>query len=196
MKGVVVELDFENTQHKYTDFNGKRGFIEKIVHKNPLKYLVHIDNGSKLKIDNTFLKKVYCLGFPCEYWMTEKSTTEDLLIKTLSSIKTDVFYVFAQSYELYTTVFIVNYKILEIACENMTTEPLLRIYGMKKKQEEVKLIFDQCCANLPDDLTKPWFTDLSSNFFLNIISRYQSCEDPLILRNSNFHDYVGKVEKK
>jgi len=191
MKGVVVELYGLRNR---SELNGTRGFINKILSSNPLCYQVHVGE-KKIKIDNTFLHKVYCLGFPCEYWKTEHMNKQDLLINCFQTFKTDVFYIFVESNETHSTAFIVNYKILETALEKMTTEPLLRIYGMKKSQKEVKLVFDQCCVHVPDDLSKPWFTDLSSSRLLNILSRFEYCKDAVQLKNMNYEDHYEAPEE-
>tara|TARA_B100000482_G_scaffold192300_1_gene179901 strand:+ start:2477 stop:3046 length:570 start_codon:yes stop_codon:yes gene_type:complete len=186
MKGVVVELYGLKNR---SELNGQRGYINKVVSRDPLKYEVNV-NEKQVKVCNNYLLKVYCLGFPCEYWTTERMNKNDMLMKYLNSVKNNVFYVFVESNDTHSTAFIVNYKILEMAMEKMTTEPLLRIYGMQKSQEEVKLVFDQCCANVPDDLSNPWFTDLSTSRLLNILSRYELCKDSINLKNLNFEDYA------
>ena len=185
MKGVVVELYGLKNR---TELNGRRGYINRVLSTDPLKYQVNVDE-KQVKIDNHFVNKVYCLGFPQEYWKTKQMSKNDLLMHCLQSVNTDVFYIFVEQNGEYSTAFIVNYKILEMAMEKMTTEPLLRIYAMKKSQDEVKLVFDQCCANVPDDLSKPWFTDLSTSRFLTILSRYESCKDSTTLKNLNYEDY-------
>jgi len=188
MKGVVCEVA-GLTRRK--ELNGKRGYIQKSVEKSPdLKYVVNIDDMDVI-MSNKHMHKVYCLGLPCEYYKCEKNTDNKVMLHTvLSQVCSTEFYVFVRSNRDYTMALIVNIAFFEIALHKMTTEPLLRIYATSKSQNETKIIFDQVCVHPPcDHVSKPWYVDLSSNEFLDMLSRFQSCNDAKQLRALNLQDY-------
>ena len=185
MKGVVFEV---NGLTRRTDLNGKRGFIESVYEQAPLKYKVNIDDKS-LILANRYLTKVYCIGLPVEYWKCEKTDMMTMLSSVLNQVSSSDFYVFVKHVEPHTLALIVNTKFLNIALAKMSTEPLLRIYGTTRSQNDTKIIFDQCCVHVPQDLSRPWFVDLSSNDFLSKVSRFQACDDAKTLKALNIQDY-------
>tara|TARA_B110000008_G_C16797957_1_gene495433 strand:- start:146 stop:724 length:579 start_codon:yes stop_codon:yes gene_type:complete len=187
MKGVVVELNNLNSKK---ELNGKRGYIKTISATDAQKYYVNLDDVC-VKIDNKFLNKVYCLGIPKEYWYSTTTTSEIWKQDVIYSVNSSVFYVFFSTIESKTTYFLVNYKVLMNAFEKITTEPLLRIYGMTTSQKDTNIVFDQCCINM--DVSVPWFVDLSSNLFLELISRYESFgNDQEALRRMNINDVMNE----
>ena len=194
MRGVVVEI--QGLKNK-TEWNGKRGYIQEIINDKPVKYKINVDN-TELGVSNDYLHKVYCLGLPCEYWITRECDEQTLLVQMLNEVDSTKFYVFVESDSRFTTAFLFNVCFFEMALDKMGTEPLLRVYGMKKSQTETKIVFDQRCVNVIDDLSKPWFVDLTSQRFLELVSRFdtddcgnfENCENAHALRNQNFRDFV------
>jgi hypothetical protein len=188
MKGVVFEV---NGLTRRTDLNGKRGFIESVYKQPQLKYKVNIDDQS-LIIANMYLTKVFCLGLPVEYWKCEKTDMMTMLSSVLNQVSSLNFYVFVKCVKPYTLALIVNTKFFGIALEKMSTEPLLRLYATTKSQNDTKIIFNQSCIHVPQDLSRPWFVDLSSNEFLSKVSRFQACDDEKTLKALNLQDYSSE----
>lgn len=185
MKGVVVQIvDFAC---RY-DLQNKRGYIEELYTKSPLTYKVNIDQET-LVIPNENLFKVYCLGIPMEYWKCEKCSKKEMIHAMLSQINSTVFYVFVKEEGKWSTAFLINAKWFDIACEKMSTEPLLRIYTTTQSQSQ-GLLFDQCCAQV-SDVSKPWFIDLHPNRLFELISRFQSVDDEKQLKVMNAHDHTS-----
>lgn len=190
MKGVVFEV-YGLTNKKYLHLNGRRGIIQNIKSKDPLKYVVTIDDDTTIVIKNENILKVYCLGIPKEYRLGDQETELfQFFLATLSQTKSVSFYVFVKKENDKKSVFLVNTKFFNMALEKMTTEPLLRIYSTSTSHtdDNAAIIFDQCCKNPSTDMSYPWFIDLSSTQLLQLISRFESIEDENELKKLNIHD--------
>lgn len=186
MQGCVVEaFDLRNATH----LNGKRGIIQRLVNKEPLKYVVSFDDNSCI-IKNENLLKVYCLGVPKEYRVCDSTTLPlDLLLATLSQTKSDSFYVFLRTWGTGSSVFIINSNFFEMAMDKMTTEPLLRIYSTCKSHNDSSVCFDQYCMHPPENMAYPWYFDLSSHQLLQLVSRYESEVDENEMKKMNIYDF-------
>ena len=190
MKGVVVELiDLK----QYAHLNHKRGFIVSVQSETPLKYEVNVENKTYC-IKNENLKKVYCLGLPKEFRViNNQMNVKELFLGTIAHIKSSSFYVIPQQIDAYTSIFIINNAFFEMAYEKMATEPLLRIYSTTKSaKDSTSIIFDQCCAHVPTDLSYPWFVDLDANQLMSLISRFESIKDENTLKQLNMNDFHEK----
>ena len=188
MKGVVVEItNLKSTKH----LNGRRGFISKISQKNPLIFTVDIDDEQH-EIENKNLLKVYCLGIPCEYKLSDDNDCFKFFLATLTLTNSSNFYVFAKHYGTKSSLFLVNIKFFDTVLQRMTTEPLLRIYGMKKSQndKDCKILFNQYCIDPPNDMSYPWYVDLTTSKFLELVARFENIKDEKQLKNMNIQDFV------
>lgn len=188
MKGVVVEIaNLKNATH----LNGQRGFITKVVSTTPLKYSICI-NDQLYKVKNEKTTKVYCLGIPKEYKISDdRSDPLQFFLGTLSQTKSKLFYAFPKVDGHKMSIVLINIKFFDMALQKMTTEPLLRVYITNKShhEDDCKIVFDQCCTNPPQDMSYPWFVDLSSSQFLELVSRFESVDDEKELKNLNLHDF-------
>ena len=185
MVGVVVQI---NGLVKRTELNERRGFIQKKVSSSPLKYSVAMDDKI-ITISNENLIKVYCLGIPKEYYkLVPEEDKVKAVISVLQQIDSSKFYVFVKKQEESTTIFLVNTIFFEMAVNKMQTEPLLRIYAANTSQNTSNILFSQQCIHPCKDMQNAWFVDLTSNFLLTLVSRFQEDLDKSTLRNMNIHD--------
>lgn len=185
MKGTVVQL--ENLVSR-PELNGRRGYIVKPIKGG--RCMVNVGEDT-LSIKTENLYKVHCLGVPREYRIThETETPKQVFLGVLSQTSSDKFYVaHAQDGQNRHAFFLINVKFFEMAIEKMTTEPLFRVYAMSRSQEGSKILFDQCCAHVPDDLSYPWFVDFTTNQFMELVSRFQSeAYDAKALKKMNLVD--------
>jgi hypothetical protein len=87
---------------------------------------------------------------------------------------------------------LINTLFFEKMFEKITTEPLVRVYCSchSHKNTEVNILFDVCCFNPVKDMSAPWYVDLSSDKFLELMSRFQDQEfDPKQLKQLNLNDF-------
>ena len=197
MKGVVFEV-CGLTNKMYLHLNGKRGFIQNVKSREPLKYVVNIDGDTTIVIKNENILKVYCLGIPKEYRLSDDKTDMfEFFLATISQTKSVSFYVFLKKDENKKSVFLVNTKFFNMALEKMTTEPLLRIYSTNKSHDDknAAIIFDQCCKDPPTDMSYPWFIDLPSTQLLQLVSRFDSIQDENELKQLNIHDVKEEMSR-
>ena len=187
MTGVVVEIF---GLHNKTQYNNKRGIIQKKLCDTPLKYLISIDETS-IEIDNQNLKKVFCLGIPNEYYYFISGVKKyEVLISVLNQIQSSKFYVFVKDNDNLVTAFVVNVHFFELALNKMQTEPLLRIYAADTSHNTSNILFSQHCLQPCKKMQQyPWYIDLTSDFLLTLISRFNDNRlDAQQLRNMNVHD--------
>jgi len=183
MKGTVVEIrNFDEV------YNTRRGYIANECDSSNLK--VNIDNEC-VQIPKDNLYKVYCIGLPKEYIAFTTRKEYDLVLKdALQQIKSKFFYLLVMQNSLGTSIITINIKFFELMFNQMTTEPLVRVYCTSKSQSNTKIQFGQCCVHVPEDMTKPWFKDLSSEKFMNLLSRFQNIHNEECLKKLNLLDYT------
>ena len=184
MVGVVVQIC--GLVNKI-ELNEKRGFVQKRVSCDPVKYSICIADKTMI-IANQNLIKVYCLGIPKEYYSFVENNKMNVLLSVLDQIDSSKFYVFVKSQGQTTTVFIVNISFFEMAFNKMTTEPLLRIYAADTSQNTSNILFSQQCLYPCKNMQNAWFIDLSSDFLLTLVSRFQDELDNSTLRKMNLQD--------
>ena len=96
----------------------------------------------------------------------------------LHSIQSDKFYLLTRQDGGESVFFTINIRFFTIAFNKMSTEPLLRIYitNMSQNDPSSKIIFDQVCANVTDDMNSLWFVDLSSEQFMTLYARFENSD--------------------
>ena len=187
MKGVVIEVrGLKNAKH----LNTKRGIIDTIISKDPLKFQINIDEMSYI-IKNENVLKVYCLGIPREYRLID--TCQDgfkFFLAAISQVKSVSFYVLLKTHGFKTSVFIINSHFFSSVLDKASTEPLLRIYSRHKSQNESNIVFDQCCVDISEDMSYPWYFDMSSHELMQLIARFDmEDKEESVFKQMNIHDF-------
>ena len=169
--------------------NNKRGLI---FAKDKDRWKVELTTGEIVMAKIKNLAKVYCLGIPNECRHSSEFLDPSLLRMVLQNIDSRKFYIFVQK----TTgvVFIqVNVQFFKMAVDKMTTtDHLLRIYTTSISQNDLnaKIIFEERCIHVTEDLSKPWFVDLSHHKLHELIDRFNSEKDEKELKAMNIHDML------
>lgn len=186
--GTVVEL---TNLERRTDWNGRRGIVVHVFSEKPrLKYIVLLED-TKIIVKPSNLKKVYCIGVPKEYWSTSDILDhEKVLLSTLSQVNSSHFYVFVKSNSKGSSVFLFNNKFFEMSFERMDTEPLLRIYGMEKSQQETNIVFGCSCVKDSSETVYPGYIDIGSEYLMNLMSRFSENTSQEELKKLNFADFT------
>ena len=150
---MVVELhSLKNATHH----NNKRGFVSKATND---RIIVVMDGDVNIKVKPCNLYPVHCLGIPQEYWLRDTDASEEEMLDQIRhmSNKSSAFEHIVCKNEKGVSAFLINKQFLKIALkkiQDMNMEPLLRVYGMNKSSKDTNIVFDFCCANITEDMSR------------------------------------------
>ena len=157
---MVVEL---HSLRNATNHNNKRGFVLQTTSDNN-RVIVTVEGHIELKVKQSNLYPVHCLGIPQEYWLCDTEASEEEMLDNLRSMskKSYMFEHIVCKNEKGVSGFLINKQYFKIALQKiqkLNMEPLLRVYGMDKSSKCTNIVFDYCCADIVKDMCLPWFVD-------------------------------------